>query len=261
MKRVIFFSVVTMFLVPSSICLWAGAAYQEQAWNEAEQLFHEAGQLESGSLAAVARYADTALKFESMAKAHYRPGLAWYNAGNAWFEAGELGSAIGAYLHARIYRPFDGKVHQSLKLSRALRVDRIPGDDWSRMKQWPLRWVKTLFVCLFLLLVSAVLVHIRYRESWSLTGVTLLAVLQFGCLCFLVYTAWQQGKQGVLVAEVVQARKGPGYNYQPAFNQELSNGMEFDLIETRGDWCRISLRDGRECWIPQRQTVRIDTGR
>ncbi|MEM6884074.1 MAG: hypothetical protein AAF571_03525 [Verrucomicrobiota bacterium] len=248
-------------LITALSSLWADEASPAQAWDQAEQIFHEAAQEDAGSVAAVAQYSDAALRFESSAKDHYRPGSAWYNAGNAWFEAGELGRAIAAYLHARIYRPFDANVHESLKSARALRVERVPGDSWNRLTQWPLRWVQALFVSLFIVLVFTLLLHLRYRESWSLVSMIILAGMQSVGLCLLLYTYWQQGNQAVLIADAIESRKGPGYHYQAAFNQELSSGMEFEVMDTRREWCRIALRDGRECWIPERMLTRIDTAR
>lgn len=230
------------------------------AWDEAEALFQQAAQAESGSVAAVALYSNAALKFESVAKEHYRPGRAWYNAGNAWFEAGELGRSIAAYLHARIYRPFDNKVSGSLQAARALRVERIKSDDGNRVTHWPLRWVKAAFVTLFLLLALSVLLQLRYRERWSLILLSVISLLVLGCFVLLLYSKTNQGKQGVLIAQEILARKGPGYHYTNAFNEPLHNGLEFDLIEVRDEWCLVSLKDGRECWIPERLVSMIDTG-
>lgn len=57
----------------------------------------------------------------------------------------------------------------------------------------------------------------------------------------------------MVIVQEVQARKGPGYHYEPAFNVPLHDGTECVLIESRGDWQRVVLTDGRECWLPTTQ--------
>ncbi len=252
-------AVMTVLLLSCAGWLHAGETDPVATWAEAEALFQQAAQAESGSAGAVAAYSNAALKFEFVAREHYRPGVAWYNAGNAWFEAGELGRAIAAYLHARIYRPLDSKVTDSLQVARALRVERVEDGSWNRLLDWPVRWVQALVVSLFILLTVFVLCHIRYRSRWSLMTIGGFGLCILLSLCLLVKVKITQGEQGVLIAQAVEARKGPGYQYQAAFMEPLHNGLEFKLAETRGDWCRVALADGREGWIPARMVRWIHT--
>ena len=58
--------------------------------------------------------------------------------------------------------------------------------------------------------------------------------------------------EGVIITDSVEARKGPAYAYAPAFVQALHDGLEFKLIEERGEWMQIELTDERRCWIPKK---------
>ena len=53
----------------------------------------------------------------------------------------------------------------------------------------------------------------------------------------------------MVILEEVTARKGPAYAYAQAFYEPLHDGLEFTLLDTRGDWGLIALPDGRQCWI------------
>ncbi|MFT5826737.1 MAG: tetratricopeptide (TPR) repeat protein, partial [Yoonia sp.] len=149
---------------------------QASDWTEAEDLFEQALAAQAGSDVAAALYAESALKFQAVAEAGERPGIAWYNAGNAWFETGALGRSIAAYREAQIYRPFDTDVVGNLAAARALSLNDIP-DASTWWWQWPTLWLKALLLVLILLLGVSVLAHLRYRGRVQMVVCVLLLLL------------------------------------------------------------------------------------
>ncbi|MFC1763722.1 hypothetical protein ACFL6U_16815 [Planctomycetota bacterium] len=256
-KTALMVAAITVVSLTGTAARAAEPLDNENAWRQAERLFAQARQVQEGSPTAMAAYAEAALHFESVAQQDFRPGRARYNAGNAWFEGGQLGRSIAAYLHARAYRPFDAQVKRNLDTARALTLDRVLPGPWRRWLDWPSSWLAALFVILFVVLWAMLLVHLRYRRRWSLVVNTVIVVLLLLCLGLLIKAQYRQGKQGVVVASEIVARKGPGYHYNSAFLEPLHSGLECDRQETRGPWSRISLQDGRECWVPTRQITWI----
>ncbi|CAA6677937.1 MULTISPECIES: BatD family protein [unclassified Lentimonas] len=225
---------------------------QASDWTDAEDLFQQALAAQAGSDAAAALYAESALKFQAVAEAGERPGVAWYNAGNAWFETGALGRSIAAYREAQIYRPFDEKVAENLAAARALSLNDIP-DVSTWWWQWPTLWLQALLLVLLFLLGISVLAYMRYRGRVHLSVCLLLALV-----CCVVSGLWCMSAQlvdqhGVVIVDSVLARKGPSYAYAAAYHEPLHDGVELTLKETREEWGLVSLVDGRECWVPLTQ--------
>ena len=221
-------------------------------WTEAEAAFQAGSDAAAGSPESAARFTEAALKFEAVAHANLRPDRAWYNAGNAWMEAGQLGRAIAAYRQARGYRPFDQHVQESLQNARSLRLDNVavlPAQRW----QWPVRWLQAALVLVAGMLVFGWLAHLRFRSRGTRVWLGLAAVGFLGAAAGLLRAERLVGREGVVIVNEVQARKGPGYRYESAFATPLHDGTELVRLENRGDWQRVALTDGRECWLPTTQ--------
>jgi len=226
---------------------------QASDWVEAEVLFEQAMTAQAGSESAVALYAESALKFQTVAESGERPGEAWYNAGNAWFKTGALGRSIAAYRQAWIYRPFDSLLQDNLRAARALVLNDVPVEG-NRWLDWPVTWLKALLVIVGFVFFGVVLVFLRYRKRRLLIISLLLGVLALSNLALLIHAWKESGRHGVVIMDEVFARKGPAYSYAKAFNEPLHDGLEFSLIEARGEWGLIALSDGRQCWVPLNQT-------
>lgn len=56
----------------------------------------------------------------------------------------------------------------------------------------------------------------------------------------------------VIVLEQILGRKGPDDRaYEPSFGDPLAPGVAARMVEDRGAWVRIRLRDGRDTWTPR----------
>lgn len=49
----------------------------------------------------------------------------------------------------------------------------------------------------------------------------------------------------------LKPKKSPGENYESAFEQTLSDGIEFDILEKSGDWFKVRLLNEEICWLPK----------
>lgn len=58
-----------------------------------------------------------------------------------------------------------------------------------------------------------------------------------------------RASEAVVLASNVVARNGPAELYDPAFQEPLRAGLEVAIVERRGAWTMIRLRDGREAWV------------
>jgi len=229
----------------------------------AEAAFAEALTLASETPEAAQRhFGEAALAFEASSKESHLAGLSWLNAGNAWFKTGEVGRAIAAYRHAEAYRPLDKSLQANLSAARALSLDQPPVPSTPNWLRWPL--ALPLRLQLALLAATWVLVWLlllaRHRfPSRALTGGTIAATVLCSLLGFSVITATLTDRRdGVLIVDEIEARKGPGYSYAPAFQAPLHNGLEFTITDTRPSWTQITLPDGRQAWIPANAVTAIE---
>jgi uncharacterized protein YgiM (DUF1202 family) len=58
-----------------------------------------------------------------------------------------------------------------------------------------------------------------------------------------------------MVEKAVQVMSGPGEKYLELF--ELHTAAEVTIVDTRGEWTRFHLPDGREGWIPNAAIERV----
>lgn len=54
-------------------------------------------------------------------------------------------------------------------------------------------------------------------------------------------------QKGVVTAQTLNVRKGPGTNYDRI--TVISLGTEFTILKKEGDWYNIRLKDGKEGWV------------
>ena len=68
-----------------------------------------------------------------------------------------------------------------------------------------------------------------------------MALISLLCLGLVARVYTRHGKQGVVIAHDVFARKGPSYHYDTAFVEPLHSGLECHRLDSRDDWCQIAL--------------------
>lgn len=193
-------------------------------------------------------FAAAALQFESAQR--------FLNAGNSWFFAGENGRALANYRAAERRHPFDRQVRESIAFLRAHRADAFAppamaggrlATFWRRFGEWAPVLRAGLLVLVYLL--AWVLFLVAQWAGWRIRpGVwVVLAALALGPAVSLVQSSLRPA-EGVVIEDSV-ARLGPGYAYDPAFEQPLHQATEFVWLETRDGWVRARLPDKTETWL------------
>jgi tetratricopeptide (TPR) repeat protein len=187
----------------------------------------------------------------------------FYNLGNACFKQRKLGQAIYFWEKARRRLPGDSDARENLELARSMVIDRIevPEDPL------PVRWVSAavhwmtptqeawLALCLFLtanLFLALYLLVPRPRAAaWTLSA-CLAFVLLFaaagGSLAWKIYEQ-RHRRQGVIVAQTIEVRSGPGPGYMAVAT--VHEGTEIRVRGEAEDWHQISLPNGWSGWLPK----------
>ena len=247
------------FLVISWLCarpVTAAPLDRQQLLEEASRFFQEANQLADQSQSAEL-YRKAAIRFEKLVQDGVVNGKLYYNLGNTYFQLHDLGRTVLNYRRAQLYLPSDDNLRQNLLTARSQQADRIDQRQEAQLAKTLLFWHYDLPVQVRLTLLVAAnallwgglgLRIYRGRGRWWPQAVALaLALLMAGSL---LHERFGRHLQGVLVAAETTARKGDGPAYAKSFDEPLHAGLEFSLVEKRGEWLYIELADGRRCWVP-----------
>ena len=128
--------------------------------------------------------------------------------------------------------------------------------SWSRFCTWAPVLRVGLFVVAYLtaslVFLAAQLAGWRVRRAaW-----VVLAVVVLVPLVSLAQTSLRPA-EGVVIEDTV-ARLGPGYAYDPAFEQPLHKAAEFSWLETRHGWVRARLPDASEGWLRESDCMKVE---
>ncbi len=202
-------------------------------------------------------FVEAALGFESAER--------FLNAGNGWFFAGENGRALANYRAAQRRSPFDRQLRESIEFLRTNRADAFPPTAtpsgsvitfWKRFCNWATALRVGLFVLVYLVawafFLAAQLLGWRVRRAvWgALVAVALVPLVSVAQTSF-------QPAQGVVIEDTI-ARLGPGYAYDPAFEQPLHQAAEFTWLESRQGWVRVRLPDTSEGWLRKSDCMKVE---
>lgn len=236
--------------------------------SEASAAFEEGISLkDSDPAAAVDAFATATRKYQALIDSGVHNGRLYYNLGNAELQQGRLGPAILNYRRAAQLTPGDRRLMSSLKFARSLCRSQIPergGNEFLRTLfflhyelSMRTRLLASLAAYVAFWLVALVGLFVkRFRTGrWA----ALLAVIwvSFGASVLIQWQFADRRPAGVIMADDVIARKGNGLNYEQKFKEPLHEGVEFVVLETRGDWWHIELPDGKTGWVQADRVERV----
>jgi tetratricopeptide (TPR) repeat protein len=209
-------------------------------------------------------YGESAALLESLLADGFRNGAVYYNLGNAYFRAGEYGRAIAAYRKAKAYRPRDPYLEANLRQALAVAPGRLPEPPspwwrhvlfWSGWLSFPEKAYAAFAGFLLAALATGAASYFRRpRVYWA--GAALGA-----CACVLsldaglAYADVSWLKHAVVTNETI-ARKGIGKDYEPAFDQPLKDGAEFNVLSESGDWVFGHFEGIGDGWLRSEHVVR-----
>ncbi|MEM7147366.1 MAG: tetratricopeptide repeat protein [Verrucomicrobiota bacterium] len=234
--------------------------------NEAEGFFQEANETALTDPGKAGEYYEkAAMRFDYVAREGMSGrGYALGNLGNTYFLGGDLGRAILSYRKALEILPNNAQLRASLSHAREQRVDVFEFSERPPWVEWLFFWHYKLnhgervavFLCAWMVIWALAFWRLfsgtKNAEAWRQgTGVCLV-------VCVLVGTSiwWHEGRGGdergaVILQDEVEARKGDGFIYEPAFKSTLHSGTELDIVEERGDWVRGQFGNGEKAWVPR----------
>jgi len=228
---------------------------------ESARLFEEAEKTFAAARSAE-DYLRSAAMYQEILDRGQVSGAVLYNQGNAFMQAGQRGRAIAAYRQARRYLGRDPLLEANLAyaLGSTPAVQRRPLVEhllfWQDWLSYPDKFSLAAagVGTTFLLAVAALFVRRRWLARLAILGVAVSLLLVFSA--GYDWYRYDSKTRGVIVAKQTVVRKGNAESYEPALTAPVDEGMEFDLIERRGDWLRIRLAGVQEDgWIPDRAAV------
>jgi tetratricopeptide (TPR) repeat protein len=213
------------------------------------------------------QYGQAAQAYQQLVDQGFSDSALFYNLGNAYFKDGDYGRAIVNYRRAQLLNPRDNDIATNLDLARSQIVDQLEetGESnqglFNTIGHWTQRWLTMNEVAIFalgtwILFVFLLILFSNTRKGSSVHEslqyamvVTVLAlVLGMASLGSRMYVENSQ-PEAVIVAQEVDVTSGPGTQYVTEFT--LLNGTEARLVETRGNWVRLSLtNDEMQGWAP-----------
>lgn len=211
------------------------------------------------------QYGEAANLYQEAAVRGAVSGELYYNQGNSWFMAGESNRALLSYLKGAALLPGDSDIRKNLSFLRARSGEDInnrgAGEFIRVLFFWHFDLSPRLRGILFLIVnalfwlgvTGAVLLRKKYPPFKIILPFLGIILLSLAISLFIQEYQLRYHPKGVILTDVT-AQKGDGLQYEEAFNRPLKGGTEFKLIEKRGDWYHILLRDGTDGWVPDTST-------
>lgn len=243
-------------------------AQQTELLIEAQRAFDKGiAARRSDPQAASRDFADAASRYQLVAESGVRNGHLYFNLANACLEGGHVGRAILNYRRAERLLRGDGRVEANLRFARSLRRNEIPVSGERALLRTLFFWhygssprtrsqLGLLFYIAFWALLVARGFAPRRGFAYALVPCAILAAALASSVA-IEHVSLAAHPEGVITADDVVARKGDSEGFEPQFQQKLHQGVEFRVLERRGDWLHIELPDGKSGWIRAGQAALI----
>ena len=269
--RHIMLSCLCVFLLPADVLAEETQAKLTESeiadlFSQGKELFREANETAArDNAAAIELYQKAALRFERIAReGGVDNGKLYYNIGNAYFRMKDIGRAILNYRRAMEYLPGNGQLRESLAHARDQRVDVFEVTERPAWLEWLFFWHFKLDdgarLALFVIAYAAIWVLALWRLFVGSRGQETFRQGQVVCLIVCLVTGismlmlgWraEESEAAVVITDEVEARKGDGFIYEPAFKSALHTGTEVEITEIRGDWAKGRFGNGDAAWLPR----------
>ena len=188
-------------------------------------------------------------------------GAVFYNQGNAWMRAKQPGRAIAAFRQAERYLPRNPYLDANLQyaLGPGVSAHRPIFETilfWQNWLSYSEKFYGAAAAALLTFCSATIMLFTSRRRLWRrlvLAGAVITALMIISAAYD--WYRFDYVVCGVITQADVVARKGNAESYEPALNEKLSEGTEFQALERRGQWLLIRLPGGQEGWIDQRAAV------
>lgn len=232
----------------------AGEADPREAFARANSLY-EAGD-----------YQAAADVYGTLVTRGYRGGNLFYNLGNANLKLDRKGAAILCYRKALLLLPRDQDLKSNLDYALSLVEDRLepaprswPARRWETAVGWFTLREWRLAAALLLWLLCASLAALIYapaaRPALSRVSAALAIFLLAAAAAAFSRARLEGREQAVILAPEAKVRYGPSEKDVVAF--VIHEGALVEIGDERGDWCQVSLPDGKAGWVRKEQYGRV----
>lgn len=230
---------------PDSLMVKANAAYNQQQYDSAVNLYQKVLQLGVES-----------------------PGV-YYNLGNAYFRLKEIPSAILYYEKAKKLSPNDPDIQYNLNMANSMIVDKIDKVPELFIQRW-WNYFYNLFdadtwavlsLVFFALLVLMIGIFIRaesrrMRKTAFFTGLLLLLLTlgSFGLASQRSYYT-KNHTEAIVFTPAVTVKSSPSINSVDLF--VVHEGTKIKVLDEVDNWVKIKIQNGSIGWLPQSSVKKI----
>lgn len=220
--------------------------------NEIQNLFFEANKLYQNG-----EYEKASEIYEKIIASNFINGYIFFNLGNSYFRMGKIGKAILNYRKAELFIPNNADLQANLKYAQEQTKDAIKKKEASSILKILFFWyylfsfkglIYVLIVINFIFwgIATAKIFWNSEILSWSFYIFLTLLLIFAGSVGVKLYSI-NQYKGGVIISEKAEIRSGNGINNTLLF--ELHEGAEFDIVDSKDNWYKIELGDGKKGWV------------
>jgi tetratricopeptide (TPR) repeat protein len=184
-------------------------------------------------------------------------GSVYHNLGLAFDRQKDLGLAVAAYLRAVQLEPRQGDFQYNLRFLLEQSQDKLdaefPQEPLAVLWEGAGRYLSEREV-FYLALGSMVISSLLMNAAWlrpkirrgALVSASLSGLCTLALLTALSYKLWGQQSLGAVVVKSLSAYSGPT---ESVVIFEIHQGAPFQILNTSGDWVKISLSDQKQGWV------------
>jgi tetratricopeptide (TPR) repeat protein len=208
------------------------------------------------------RYTEAAQTYQQLVDQDYADSALFYNLGNAHYRRGNLGKAILSYERAARLAPRDADIQANLAYARGQTLDQYEGEANSLLEQWTqaasskltLNEMSILALASFWALAAVFILYHHSRNPGLQKGLRYVLVFTLLIFALSAFTlggrmyAENNSPEAIVTVESVDVLSNPGEGSITQFT--LHSGAQIILLETRGQWARVSLPgDQFQGWV------------
>ncbi|MBB6478761.1 tetratricopeptide repeat protein [Spirochaeta isovalerica] len=252
MKKIIliFISVITIISCRSET---AGTEVVKNLM-DAEKAFQN-GLEESGEKSREEFFQSAVLYEELLRSAQLNDARILYNTANSFFMAGNIGKAVLYYRMAEKRQPSNRLIRDNLNTARSAVLFKIPRDEPNKLIRTLLFFhydlssqIKSQIIYILIFLIFAAASFLLFSKSLAIRNTLIILIFPLILFTGSILQETFLDDEGVII-RATYGRKGDSEGYDRAFNEKLSPGIEFKVLEIRKGWYYIELFDGNTCWI------------
>lgn len=193
----------------------------------------------------------------------------YYNLGNAYYKAGNFPKSILNYEKAKLLNPGDADIDLNLRIARGKIVDRIPVIEPFFLYSWANSfaacrdsdgWASVVFgffVFMLVLLAMKMFAVRRWKRRAYFIGA---CVAGFGVIIALACSIYRLNIEtakdtAIVMTPVVDLKSGLDPAAETSF--VLHEGTKVFILDTKDNWYKIKISDGRQAWIPAKDVETI----